>query len=95
MRSYTYDSLNRLSTLSSPTDASGCYGLSWTYDLYGNRMDQATSSGSCFNASHTVRSNNRLGDTGFSYDAAGNMTSDNIHTYTYDAGKSPDPGGWQ
>jgi hypothetical protein len=27
MRSYTYDSLNRLWTMSSPVDASGCYGL--------------------------------------------------------------------
>jgi RHS repeat-associated protein len=85
MRTYTYDSLNRLSTLSSPADASACYGLLWTYDLYGNRLNQATASGSCFNASHTVLGNNRLADTGFSYDASGNMTSDNIHTYTYDA----------
>jgi RHS repeat-associated protein len=85
MRTYTYDSLNRLSTLFSPTDASGCYGLSWTYDLYGNRLNQATASGSCLNASHAVLANNRLADTGFTYDAAGNMTSDNVHTYTYDA----------
>lgn len=32
-RSYTYDQLNRLATLSAPTD--GCSGLSWAYDLWG------------------------------------------------------------
>jgi RHS repeat-associated protein len=85
MRNYSYDSLNRLWTMSSPADASGCYGLSWTYDRYGNRLNQSTTSGSCFNSNHAVLANNRLADTGFSYDAAGNMTSDNVHTYTYDA----------
>ena len=29
--------------------------------------------------------NNRITDTGYSYDAVGNMTSDNLHSYTYDA----------
>jgi YD repeat-containing protein len=72
-------------TMSSPSDASGCYGLSWSYDRYGNRLNQSTTSGSCFNSNHGILPNNRIADTGFSYDAAGNMTSDNAHTYTYDA----------
>ncbi len=38
MRTYTYDELNRLSAMSSPADASGCYGLTWTYDAWGNRL---------------------------------------------------------
>jgi RHS repeat-associated protein len=83
MRSYTYDSLNRLTTMASPADASGCYGLSWTYDRYANRLNQSTASGSCFNSNHAVLANNRI--AGFSYDASGNMTGDGIHTYMYDA----------
>src|SRR5262249_51164745 len=31
-RTYTYDSLNRLGTMSSPSDPTGCAGLSWTID---------------------------------------------------------------
>ena len=88
MRTYTYDSLNRLWSMSSPADASGCYGLAWTYDRYGNRLTQSATGGSgsaCPQPSYGVLSNNRLTNTGYSYDAAGNMTSDNIHTYTYDA----------
>jgi RHS repeat-associated protein len=85
MRTYTYDSLNRLSTMSSPADASGCYGLSWTYDRYGNRLSQSATSGGCFSPSHGVFPNNRISDAGFSYDASGNMTHDATHSYTYDA----------
>jgi RHS repeat-associated protein len=83
LRSYTYDQLNRLSTMSSPADASGCYGLSWSYDAWANRQSQNTTSGSCYSPSHAVLPNNRI--SGYSYDAAGNMTSDASHTYTYDA----------
>jgi RHS repeat-associated protein len=85
MRSYTYDELNRLSTMSSPADASGCYGLTWTYDAWGNRLNQSTTSGTCGSPSHGVLSNNRLTDTGFTHDSAGNMTSDNIHGYAFNA----------
>ena len=35
-RTYGYDSLNRLSTLSSPSDLNGCTGLAWGYDAWGN-----------------------------------------------------------
>jgi RHS repeat-associated protein len=87
MRSYTYDSLNRLWTMSSPADASGCYGLAWTYDHYGNRLTQSATGGSvtCPQPSYGVLTNNRLTNPGYSYDAAGNMTGDGIHTYSYDA----------
>jgi YD repeat-containing protein len=85
MRTYTYDELNRLSTMSSPADASGCYGLSWTYDAWGNRLSQTPTSGSCLSPSHAVWTNNRIIDTGYVHDAAGNMTNDASHAYTFDA----------
>jgi RHS repeat-associated protein len=83
MRTYTYDELNRLSTLASPSDATGCTGLSWSYDAWANRVSQNLTSGSCYSSSQTALANNRI--SGYSYDAAGNMTSDASHTYTYDA----------
>jgi RHS repeat-associated protein len=87
-RSYTYDALNRLSTLASPSDTSGCTGLSWTYDPWGNRTDQNVTSGTCTASHATVNTNNQLIDpinNKYLYDAAGNMVRDNFHTYTYDA----------
>ena len=85
MRTYTYDSLNRLWTMSSPADASGCYGLSWIYDRYGNRTAQNATSGSCLQPQTPVSPNNRLQSPVYQYDASGNMTADATHTYFYDA----------
>ena len=88
MRTYTYDELNRLSTMASPTDASGCYGLTWNYDAWANRLSQNTAGGSgsaCASPNHGVLMSNRITDTGFSHDAAGNTLTDGNHGYTYDA----------
>jgi hypothetical protein len=35
-RSYTYDTLNRLATMSDSNTSQSCRGLSWTYDAWGN-----------------------------------------------------------
>jgi RHS repeat-associated protein len=86
-RTYTYDSLNRLSTLSSPSDPNGCANLSWTYDAWGNRTDQGSTS-SCPTFHQSANTQNQIVDTinhVYQYDAAGNMTADGRHTYTYDA----------
>jgi RHS repeat-associated protein len=80
-----YDELNRLSTMSSPADASGCTGLSWTYDAWANRTNQTTSSGACTESHPTIGANNQFTGAPYTYDAAGNMTADGNHTYTYDA----------
>jgi len=87
-RGYTYDKLNRLSAYSmiSPpsTDPSGCNGLSWSYDAWGNRKNQTTTGGSCVQPSATFsQTTNRM--DGYSYDTAGNLLNDGNHTYTYDA----------
>jgi RHS repeat-associated protein len=87
-RTYSYDPLNRLIGMSSPGDFSGCYGLSWGYDLWGNRTSQTTTSGTCYNFSETVNGNNQLSGPPYQpyqYDAAGNLTNDGVHTYYYDA----------
>jgi|SRR5579883_470385 len=83
-RSYGYDSLNRVSSLSSPSDPHGCTGLSWGYDAWGNRTDQTVTGGSCLTFHQTANTLNRLGSP-YQYDSAGNMTYDGNHTYFYDA----------
>ena len=79
--------------MSSPGDSSGCYGLSWTYDLWGNRTSQTTTSGTCYNFSETINGNNQL--TGppsqpYQYDAAGNLINDGTHSYHYNANNQLD-----
>jgi RHS repeat-associated protein len=75
-QNFGYDSLNRLTT-------SNENGSTWSqtngYDRYGNRWIVLGSNQSLyFNTS-----NNRI--TGGSYDAAGNLLNDGLHSYTYDA----------
>jgi len=83
-RSYVYDPLNRISTLSDTASAQICKGLSWTIDAWGNRTDQNVTAGSCGIFHATIGANNRFGSP-YQYDAAGNMTYDGTHSYTYDA----------
>ena len=77
------DGLNRLTsrTVSAGTQQNYTY----SYDRYGNRLTQTPlETGYSFVA--TVNpANNRITNSGFTYDAAGNMTSDSVHSYTYDA----------
>jgi len=83
-RTYTYDTLNRLGTMSDSNSGQPCRGLSWTYDAWGNRTDQTYTAGTCPTFHRTVNTQNRLGAP-YLYDAAGNMIYDGTHTYTYDA----------
>ncbi len=89
IRTFTYDSLNRVSTLNqssgNATNCSSTFSLSWTYDAWGNRTDQNVTGGTC-NAFHqSVNTLNQLVGPPYQYDAAGNMTADGNHTYFYDA----------
>ncbi|HEV2387328.1 MAG TPA: RHS repeat-associated core domain-containing protein [Candidatus Acidoferrales bacterium] len=84
--SFTYDNLNRLASMSSPSNPSGCYGLSWSYDGAGNRTAQSVTSGSCPASSLGFSTSNQItSPSGYQYDAAGNLTNDTAHSYTYDA----------
>jgi RHS repeat-associated protein len=79
-RSYAYDALNRLQSMSAPGDP--CSGLSWTIDPWANRTDQSVTSGSCNTFHQSIDGNNHL--MGYSYDAAGNLLNDGVHSYSYD-----------
>jgi RHS repeat-associated protein len=81
-RSYSYDQVNRLLSMNDSASNQACKGLSWTYDSWANRTAQTVTSGYCPSPLTPVNSNNQL--MGYAYDAAGNMTSDGSHTYTYD-----------
>jgi RHS repeat-associated protein len=75
-----YDEFNRLTNM---THDSTVY--TYSYDRWGNRWQQnALSGGSSFNVSFNT-ANNQINTSGFSYDAAGNLMSDGLHTYSYDA----------
>lgn len=82
-RSYSYDGVNRLSTMSAPGDQ--CTGLSWTYDEWGNRTAQSATGGTCDTFSQSANTYNQFSTSPYQYDAAGNMTHDASHSYTYDA----------
>ncbi len=84
-RTYTYDSLNRLITMSASGDPSGCTGLSWGYDGWGNRATQTVTGGTCPDASSYTYSQNNNRTDGFGYDAAGNLTVGTAYCRVYDA----------
>lgn len=83
---YTYDALGRLSTSNTLGSASyPAWGLSETYDRYGNRTAQAVTAGSGYNVSLSINSaNNQI--SGYTYDASGNITAypSNAATFSYD-----------
>jgi RHS repeat-associated protein len=83
-RTYAYDSLNRINTMTDSASGQACKGLSWTIDPWGNMTGQNVTSGSCLTFSASVGTNNQLSSP-YTYDAAGNMTYDGTHHYTYDA----------
>lgn len=88
-----YDSLNRLTAASSSAGPYAGQSLCWAYDAFGNRTAQVLQSASCpASLSPTVsyNGNNQItwvqdsAPNGFTYDAAGNVTVDNVNNYLYD-----------
>jgi len=82
---YGYDEFNRLSTRI--ITAGTVLNYSYTYDRWGNRTAQTiTAGGSGPQPSVSVNtSTNHISSSGFGFDAAGNMTNDTSHSYTFDA----------
>ena len=78
--SYSYDPMNRLVSASSNSQA-----FTYAYDRFGNRWQQNVTLGSGPAPSYTFDANNHIIGSGISYDAAGNVTNDGTHSYTYDA----------
>jgi RHS repeat-associated protein len=81
--SYSYDAENRLASLIGSPCSAG-----WGYDRYGNRLSQNGSSGCPFGWSVSYNTKNQITNSGFQYDAAGNMTNGSSpaqSTLSYDA----------
>jgi RHS repeat-associated protein len=77
-QSFTYDSLNRLATAQEKYSKITNWTQTNGYDRYGNRT--VTAGGG---QSLSFDTNNRI--VGLSYDNAGNLLNDGVHSYAYDA----------
>lgn len=75
--SFTYDQINRLASASETS-----WKLGFTYDAWGNLLQQNLNAGSAPTLNVTVGNNNQM--AGYSYDAAGNLTVAGTQTYQYD-----------
>src|SRR5487761_257220 len=83
---FTYDNLNRiLSAATKATSGNDCWGQSFGPDAVANLTSIGVSQCTAGWLSVTTDGYNHLSATGYSYDAAGDMTSDGSYTYTYDA----------
>jgi RHS repeat-associated protein len=84
---YTYDELGRLKTARTNDLASAnTWKLKFGYDRYGNRLSEIPVAGTAnmpFSEIFVEPTTNRIG--GLQYDAAGNVTNDLLHAYTYNA----------
>ncbi len=84
----TYDNMNRLVT--SVATGSATHNLTFSYDRYGNMtcVTNQNTNGPCPSYAFNT-STNRINNTGFAYDTAGNLTADGTgtgsHTYQWDA----------
>jgi RHS repeat-associated protein len=77
-----YDGLNRLT--SRTVTAGTVQNYTYAYDRYGNRSQTALQTGFNFNPTYSATTNH-ITSSGYTYDAAGNMTNDAFHSYKYDA----------
>jgi RHS repeat-associated protein len=77
------DGFNRLT---SRTVTSGTLqNYTYAYDRYGNRVSQTPLQGG-YTFNPTINPvNNQITTSGYTYDAAGNMLNDGVHSYQYDA----------
>src|SRR5215469_15534796 len=94
--SYSYDLLGRLATSSQTSNGSSTQRR-FAFDRWGNRTGvwDAISGGNQIETislqqsggvpTNQIQSVTTTGTTSYSYDTAGNVIGDGVHTYTYDA----------
>jgi RHS repeat-associated protein len=91
---YSYDAVRRLIQASTTDQTNnGGYNMTLVYDRFGNMTSQSAT-GPTMSSPYSAPSQpnlavsattNRITTSGYTYDAAGNMTGDSVHTYAYDA----------
>ncbi|MCJ7501600.1 MAG: hypothetical protein MUP80_00880, partial [Acidobacteriia bacterium] len=85
-QTFTYDNLDRLATgQSQATSGGNCWGHSFGYDRYANLTSISVTKCSAPMLSLSVNTQNRITNSGFTYDNAGNMTSDGVSSYSWNA----------
>jgi RHS repeat-associated protein len=89
-QNFTYDQLNRITSAGTfATTGSYCWGYQYTYDAWANLTSQSGWTPNYNGCTETVMTpvtadgNNHI--SAFSYDAAGNATSETGYAYTWDA----------
>lgn len=84
-QNHGYDEFNRLTSTVAVAGAGSPQGsYTFSYDRWGNRLSQTSSSGGPSPNAAVDPTTNRI--VGYSYDAAGNLMSDGLsHSFTYDA----------
>jgi RHS repeat-associated protein len=83
---YGYDALNRvLGAASQATSGSDCWEQNFGYDQYANLYSITTSRCSSPTLNLSVNSKNQITNSGFSYDADGNLTADGLYIYSWNA----------
>jgi RHS repeat-associated protein len=88
-QTFAYDYLNRITSASSTaTSGTYCWGQSVPtngtgYDRYGNLLIINVSQCTAPTLNLSVNAYNQITNSGFSYDASGNMTGDGAYTYAW------------
>jgi RHS repeat-associated protein len=86
---FSYDQLNRILTAkTTATSGSNCWSYNFGIDVWANLNSAQPIAGyTCTqaNLSLSINTNNRITNTGVSYDASGNMLGDGLNTYGWDA----------
>lgn len=79
---YSYDDFNRLI---SSTGGPNNYAYAYVYDRFGNKWKQTLNGGCTAGTAFCIGfdANNRMTNSTQTYDAAGNVLSDSMHTYSY------------
>jgi len=80
-QSFSYDALNRLSSATETNGGTTNWSQTNAYDRYGNR--QIDYGGGSYNVTFSTTTN-KITTSGYTYDSAGNLTNDTIHTYAFD-----------
>ena len=85
-QTFSYDTLNRISSAATKsTSGNDCWGQNFGPDAVANLTSISVTQCTAGSLSVTTDGYNHLSATGYSYDDAGDMTSDGSYTYTYDA----------
>jgi RHS repeat-associated protein len=81
---YSYDPTHRLTSAVAAGNAT--YNLAFSFDQYGNMTcsQNQNTNGPCPQYSFNS-STNQISNSGYTYDASGDLTNDGTHTYQYDA----------